>query len=60
MTLSYSSNMGGSREVEKRKLDKILESHAKWLNEGSYGNRAGLKRANLEGADLSGANIRGS
>ena len=52
--------MGGSREVEKRKLDKILESHAKWLNEGSYGNRAGLKRANLEGADLSGANIRGS
>ena len=43
--------------MEKRKLDKILESHAKWLNEGSYGNRAGLKRADLEGADLSGANL---
>ena len=57
MTLSYSGNMGGRREVEKRKLDKILESHAKWLNEGSYGNRAGLKRADLEGADLSGADL---
>ena len=43
--------------MEKRKLDKILESHAKWLSEGSYGNRAGLKRADLEGADLSGANL---
>lgn len=43
--------------MKKRKLDKILESHAKWLNEGSYGNRAGLKRADLEGADLSEANL---
>ena len=50
--------MGGSREVEKRKLDKILESHAKWLNEGSYGNRAVLKSVDLEGADLRGASLR--
>ena len=46
--------------MDKRKLDKILESHAKWLNEGSYGNRAGLKRADLEGADLCRANLRGA
>ena len=46
--------------MEKRKLDKILESHAKWLNEGSYGNRAGLKRADLEGAVLRGAVLRGA
>ena len=37
--------------MEKRKLDEILENHAKWLN-GDGGKRADLREANLAGVNL--------
>ena len=41
--------------MTKEELDKVLESHKKWL----HGNCCG-KRADLCGADLSGANLYGA
>ena len=41
-------------EMEKEKLDEILENHVKWLkNDGG-------KRSNLTGADLRGTDLRGA
>ncbi|UCF13207.1 MAG: pentapeptide repeat-containing protein [Thermoplasmatales archaeon] len=42
--------------MNKEELNKILEDHKKWLNEG--GERANLRYANLHGANLSNANLR--
>ena len=61
-------------EMEKEKLDEILENHVKWLrcNDGKRADlsgadlrradlrRADLRRADLRRADLSGANLRGA
>ena len=41
--------------MEKKELKKILELHAKWLN-----NEPGGKCADLSGADLCGANLYGT
>ena len=56
-------------EMEKEKLDEIIENHVKWLN-GDGGKRADLREANLAGvnlevavldkADLRGANLSGA
>ena len=57
MTLSYISNKGGSKEMEKEELDEIIENHVKWLC-GNDGKRAYLRKANLCGAELSGVNLK--
>ena len=41
-------------------IAKILDIHAKWLNDEEGGQRANLIGANLIGADLSGADLRGA
>ena len=45
-------------EMEKEKLDEILENHVKWLNEEG-GKRADLRKARIEG-NLCGVNLRGA
>jgi hypothetical protein len=42
------------------KLQEIIESHGKWLQDIKDGIRADLRRADLGGADLSGANLSGA
>ena len=44
----------------KKRLDEILQAHARWLKDPNSGNRANLSGANLSGADLSGANLSGA
>ena len=51
--------------MEKKKLDKILELHKKWLNNKTDGVRANLssvdlRYADLSSADLSSADLRGA
>ena len=43
--------------MTKEELDKVLESHKKWLDGDSAGKRAVLLGANLRGADLRDANL---
>ena len=45
--------------MTKEELDKVLESHKKWLDGDSAGKRAVLLGANLIGENLRGANLRG-
>lgn len=45
--------------MTKEELDKVLESHKKWLDGDSAGKRAALLGANLLGENLRGANLRG-
>jgi hypothetical protein len=55
--------MRGSRrgdKMKKNELDKILELHAKWLNEQDGGVEADLREADLRRADLRGADLRGA
>lgn len=44
--------------MEKNELMAILETHAKWLNGESDGERADLRGADLWGAELRGADLR--
>ena len=44
--------------MKKNELDKILELHAKWLNEQDGGVEADLRGADLRRADLRGADLR--
>ena len=46
--------------MTKEELDKVLESHKKWLGRDWRGKRADLYGADLSGADLSGADLRGA
>ena len=46
--------------MKKNELDKILELHAKWLNEQDGGVEADLRGADLRRADLRGADLRGA
>ncbi len=46
--------------MTKEELDKVLESHKKWLDGDSAGKRAVLLGANLLGENLLGANLRGA
>ena len=46
--------------MTKEELDKVLESHKKWLDGDKAGKRAVLLGANLLGANLRGANLRGA
>lgn len=46
--------------MTKEELDKVLESHKKWLDGDKAGKRAVLFGANLLGANLLGANLRGA
>ena len=46
--------------MTKEELDKVLESHKKWLDGDCGGKRADLSGADLSGADLRGANLRGA
>ena len=45
--------------MDANELNKILESHKKWLN-NEGGEQANLSRANLSRANLSGANLSGA
>lgn len=46
--------------MTQNELDKILQSHQKWLAGEDGGSRANLQDANLRGADLRAANLRGA
>ena len=46
--------------MTKEELDKVLESHKKWLDGDCGGKRADLCGADLRGADLRGANLIGA
>ena len=46
--------------MTKEELDKVLESHKKWLDGDCGGKRADLCGADLCGADLCGADLRGA
>lgn len=46
--------------MTKEELDKVLESHKKWLHGNCCGKRADLCGAELCGADLSGASLYGA
>ena len=46
--------------LTKEQMDKIIESHGKWLRREDGGSRANLCGANLCGADLRGANLCGA
>ena len=46
--------------MTKEELDKVLESHKKWLHGNCCGKRADLCGADLCGADLSGASLYGA
>ena len=46
--------------MTKEELDKVLESHKKWLHGNCCGKRADLRGADLCGADLSGASLYGA
>ena len=46
--------------MTKEELDKVLESHKKWLDGDCGGKRADLLGANLRCADLRGANLSGA
>ena len=46
--------------MTQNELDKILQSHQKWLAGEDGGSRADLQDANLRGANLQGANLRGA
>lgn len=46
--------------MTQNELDKILQSHQKWLAGEDGGSRANLRDANLRGADLRAANLRGA
>ena len=43
--------------MRTNELEKILELHAKWLNDEKGGERANLSHADLSGADLREANL---
>ncbi len=45
------------REMNKAKLQKILDNHTKWLNDKDGGVRADLRDADLRDADLRGADL---
>jgi len=44
--------------MNKKKLEKVLKSHAEWVKDNSKGERANLRWANLREADLSWADLR--
>lgn len=44
-----------NKKISKTELQKILESHGKWLRGENGGQRADLRNADLQGADLQGA-----
>ena len=46
--------------MTKEELDKVLESHEKWLDGDCGGKRADLCGADLRGADQRGADLRGA
>lgn len=46
--------------MTKEELDKVLESHKKWLDGDCGGKRADLRGAELRGADLRRAKLRGA
>jgi len=46
--------------MKQKQLNKIIESHKKWLRDESRGERADLRGANLRDSNLSGANLRDS
>ena len=46
--------------MSREELNKILELHKKWLNDGERGKHANLKGADLRYADLRGADLRGA
>ena len=46
--------------MTKEELDKVLESHKKWLDGDCGGKRADLSGADLRGANLRGADLRGA
>ena len=46
--------------MTQNELDKILQSHQKWLAGEDGGSRADLQDANLQVADLQSANLRGA
>ena len=46
--------------MTKEELDKVLESHKKWLDGDCGGKRADLCGADLRGADQRGADLRGA
>lgn len=44
--------------LTREQIDKIIESHGKWLRDEEGGSRANLCDADLRGADLRGADLR--
>jgi uncharacterized protein YjbI with pentapeptide repeats len=48
------------KKLTKEELDKILNEHAKWLENPSAGKKADLSSANLAGVDLSSADLSGA
>jgi len=46
--------------ITKKKLDKILYKHSRWLDDENEGKRAVLHGADLAGAYLAGANLTGA
>ena len=46
--------------MNKENLNKVLESHKKWILNNDEGERADLTYADLRGADLIDADLRGA